>query len=157
MRIRESMRIRKRVLPALLAAALLLVLTACGGSKSYADGTYEGISGDEAALDWEDQAGGDGYGVANVTIEGGVITGCTFAIFEPDGTQKDAEYGKSGGQITSQDYYNKAQRAVLACDRYAEELVRTGSPDKVDAVSGATICYEQFQAAVRAALDAASS
>ena len=121
----------------------LLALSGCGGAASYADGTYEGKS-----EMYEDNEGGDGdgYGEVSLTISGGVITDCSF------GDPKDAEYGKEGGVIANQDYYNKAQRAVQACDQYAQELVEAGELKGVDAISGATINYNQFQDAVKDAL-----
>jgi major membrane immunogen (membrane-anchored lipoprotein) len=130
----------------------LLALAGCGGSAGYADGTYEGRS-----EMYEDNEGGDGdgYGVVSLTISGGVITDCTFSTFQLDGSPKDAEYGKEGGVVANQDYYNKAQRAVQACDEYARQLAETGDLKKVDAVSGATINYHQFQDAVKDALNKA--
>ena len=127
----------------------LLTLAGCGGSASYADGTYEGKS-----EMYEDNEGGDGdgYGVVELTISGGTITDCTFSTFQLNGDPKDAEYGKEGGVIANQDYYNKAQRAVQACDQYAQELVEAGELKGVDAISGATINYNQFQDAVKDAL-----
>ncbi len=127
----------------------LLALSGCGGAASYADGTYEGRS-----EMYEDNAGGDGdgYGVVSLTIAGGVITDCAFSTFQLSGDPKDAEYGKEGGIIANQDYYNKAQRAVQACDQYAQELVEAGELKGVDAISGATINYNQFQDAVKDAL-----
>lgn len=127
----------------------LLALSGCGGAASYADGTYEGKS-----EMYEDNEGGDGdgYGVVNLTIAGGVITDCSFSTFQLSGDPKDAEYGKEGGIIANQDYYNKAQRAVQACDQYAQELVEAGELKGVDAISGATINYNQFQDAVKDAL-----
>ena len=130
----------------------LPALAGCGGSAGYADGTYEGRS-----EMYEDNEGGDGdgYGVVSLTISGGVITECTFSTFQLDGSPKDAEYGKEGGVVANQDYYNKAQRAVQACDEYARQLAETGDLKKVDAVSGATINYNQFQDAVKDALNKA--
>ena len=127
----------------------LLALSGCGGAASYADGTYEGRS-----EMYEDNEGGDGdgYGVVSLTIAGGVITDCAFSTFQLSGDPKDAEYGKEGGIIANQDYYNKAQRAVQACDQYAQELVEAGELKGVDAISGATINYNQFQDAVKDAL-----
>ena len=127
----------------------LLALSGCGGAASYADGTYEGKS-----EMYEDNEGGDGdgYGVVSLTIAGGVITDCAFSTFQLSGDPKDAEYGKEGGIIANQDYYNKAQRAVQACDQYAQELVEAGELKGVDAISGATINYNQFQDAVKDAL-----
>ena len=130
----------------------LLTLAGCSGSASYTDGTYEGKS--ELFEDNED-GDGEGYGVVSLTISGGVITDCSFSTFQLNGEPKDTEYGKEGGVIANQDYYNKAQRAVQACDQYAQQLVETGSLKDVDAVSGATINYNQFQDAVTDALNQA--
>ena len=103
---------------------------------------------------YEDNEGGDGdgYGEVSLTISGGVITDCSFSTFQLNGDPKDEEYGKEGGVIANQDYYNKAQRAVQACDQYAQELVEAGELKGVDAISGATINYNQFQDAVKDAL-----
>ena len=87
-------------------------ITACGGSATYKDGTYEGKSEvyDYAEEDGTDE--GNGYGVATITIEGGKITDCKFVTYEPDGTLKDEEYGKKQGSVANRDFYNKAQKAA---------------------------------------------
>ena len=128
----------------------LLALSGCGGAASYADGTYEGKS-----EMYEDNEGGDGdgYGEVSLTISGGVITDCSFSTFQLNGDPKDEEYGKEGGVIANQDYYNKAQRAVQACDQYAQELVEAGELKGVDAISGATINYNQLKDALRQAAE----
>ena len=142
---------KKRILPILSAVLLLSVfLTGCG-SANYADGTYEAQSSIYEGLDEEDTDGA-GYGVVKITIEDNVIVACEFQTYEPDGTLKDEDYGKQNGEIANQDYYNKAQRAVQASQNYAEQLAAKGSLDEVDAISGATISYGEFQEAVREAL-----
>ena len=143
------MKKRKLIATFCLLSLALLALAGCGGSASYADGTYEGKS-----EMYEDNEGGDGdgYGEVSLTISGGVITDCSFSTFQLNGDPKDEEYGKEGGVIANQDYYNKAQRAVQACDQYAQELVEAGELKGVDAISGATINYNQFQDAVKDAL-----
>ncbi len=128
---------------------LLCGLTACG-SKSYADGIYKAQS--QEYINEEDSAAGNGYGVVTLTISGGVITDCQFQTFELDGTLKDEEYGKENGEVANRDFYNKAQKARAACDYYAEQLVEKGDLSDVDAISGATVNYQEFQEAVSEAL-----
>jgi major membrane immunogen (membrane-anchored lipoprotein) len=135
----------------LLAAA---IATGCG-SKSYADGTYTGQSSIYESD--EDDGNGNGYGVAEITIKDGQITDCTFTTYEPDGTLKDSDYGMQNGEVANRDYYNKAQKAIAACEKYAANLVETNSIDEVDAISGATINYNNFKEAVNDALKQAEA
>ena len=145
---------RKRLVFAVAAACVALsacVLSACGGgSASYADGTYTGQS--EVYENEDGSEEGNGYGVATVTISGGKISDCTFETFEPDGTKKGEDYGKKSGEVANRDYYNKAQKAVAACEEYASMLVANGQLDGIDSISGATINYGQFKEAVANAL-----
>ena len=135
----------------LLIAASCLLLAGCGSSAvSYKDGTYEGKSAE--FVNEDDADAGSGYGVVNITISSGAITECTFRTYELDGTLKDEEYGKKQGSVANRDFYNKAQKAVAACDKYAEQLVLAGSTSMVDAISGATYNYNQFVDAVDNAL-----
>lgn len=133
--------------------ALTVILAGCGGSAGYADGTYTGTS---SVYENEDgSTDGNGYGVVTVTVSGGVITDCVYETYEIDGTKKDTEYGKEGGSIKNKDYYNKAQKAVMACQEYADMLVANGSTKGLDAISGATINYNEFLEAVDDALSQA--
>ena len=84
-----------------------------------------------------------------------MIADCEYQTFETDGTLKDSEYGKKQGNVANKDFYNKAQKAVAACDEYASQLVASGRLSDVDAISGATINYEEFQEAVENALEKA--
>lgn len=136
----------------LLFALMALALAACGGSASYADGTYEGTS---SVYEGDDDGSGAGYGVATITIKENVITACTFETYEPDGTLKDEDYGKQNGEVANRDFYNKAQRAVQASAKYGEKLAEAGVLKEVDAISGATISYSEFQEAVEDALSQA--
>lgn len=130
-----------------------LLLCACGSGAKYADGSYTAQSEVYEGLEDEDSLeGGDGYGVVTITIKDNAITGCAFTTYMTDGTVKDEDYGKRNGEIANQDYYNKAQRAVRASQNYAEQLAAKGSLDAVDAISGATISYQEFNEAVKAAL-----
>ena len=135
------------------AAVAALLLGGCGDSGHYADGTYTAQSElFEGIEDEEFGAEGDGYGVVTITLRDNRVVACEFTTYTTDGAVKDGDYGKRGGEITNQDYYNKAQRAVRASQNYAEQLAAKGSLDAVDAISGATISYQEFQEAVKAAL-----
>ena len=113
-------------------------------SHEYKDGTYTGQSSTlEANVD------GDGYGIISITVEDGKIVEAKFEAFKPDGTPKDEDYGKDGA------YYAVAQRAASAAGDYATALVEKGSPEGVDAISGATYLYDQFKEAANDALSKA--
>ena len=135
------------VIPAVLALAVCL--TACG-EKTYADGSYQGRSADYVNEDGD--TSGNGYGIVNLTVSGGQITACEYKTYELDGTLKDEDYGKENGEIKNKDFYNKAQKARAACDNYAQQLVAKQQVKDVDAVSGATVNYREFQEAVEDAL-----
>ena len=147
----------KKMIYGMALACLSAGLMAGCGSKSYRDGTYTGQSEiyevDETDEDMDEAA--NGYGVVELTISGGKITACTFTTYEEDGSCKDTEYGKEDGEVKNSDYYNKAQKAVAACEKYAAELVEKGTTKGIDAISGATINCDEFKDAVAAALDQA--
>ncbi|MBP3870586.1 MAG: FMN-binding protein [Faecalicoccus sp.] len=130
-------------------------LCGCSSSASYKDGVYEGKSEMHENLDEDGADAGNGYGVVTITIKDGAITDCEFKTYEPDGTLKDENYGKKEGDVANRDYYNKAQKALAACDQYAQMLVENGSLDGIDAISGASINYDEFVEAVTAALNQA--
>ncbi|MBQ8927391.1 MAG: FMN-binding protein [Oscillospiraceae bacterium] len=139
---------RMLLLPAVLL--LCLSLSACG-EKSYADGTYTGRSADYINEE-EGEEAGNGYGVVELTISGGQITACTYQTYELDGTLKDEDYGKENGEIKNKDFFNKAQKARGACENYAAQLVAKQKVKDVDAISGATVNYNEFKEAVADAL-----
>jgi major membrane immunogen (membrane-anchored lipoprotein) len=129
----------------LLFIVLSLAAAGCGNS-TYKDGTYTGRSSPDDK---------DAFGEAVITIAGGKITECRFVTRQKDGSIKDENYGKINGEISYQSYYDQAQLAVAAMETYARELSRTGNLEDVQAVSGATIAYNQFREAVEEALEAA--
>lgn len=142
---------KKRTAAALCGAAVIAaMLTGCS-SASYADGTYEGKS---QVYDGDEDENGSGYGVVTITIKDNQITACEYNTYETDGTLKGDDYGKQDGEIANKDYYAKAQKAVKACAVYAESLVGK-TLDDVDAISGATISYNEFLEAVQDALNQA--
>lgn len=144
-------------LVALVAIASSLIV-GCGSSpkesvpaakiqvKSYKDGTYVGKSR-------PDEVGA--VGEVTLVIEKGKIAKADFKGLMKDGKVKDADYGKTNGAVENPAYYNKAQNAVRAFAAYGPKLVETQDVSKVDAISGATIAYNQFNEAVKAALEKA--
>ena len=139
---------KKRVLAVVLSSIVLLA--GCGDSVSYKDGTYVGKSSVYESEDGSDD--GNGYGEVTITISGGQITDCVYKTYEVDGTEKGEDYGKEDGRIANKDYYNKAQKANAACAEYAKMLVQNGQLKGIDAISGATINYNEFCEAVNDAL-----
>ena len=127
-------------------ALCCLGMAACSGGGELKDGTYTGQSTEFEG----DAVDGAGYGVATITIKDGEIVDCTFETFELDGNKKDENYGVS--LSGNKNKYTKAQNAVKACPEYAESLVKAGSLDGVDTISGATVNYDQFREAVEDAL-----
>jgi major membrane immunogen (membrane-anchored lipoprotein) len=128
------------------ALFLLLILLVGCGQKSYKDGTYTGKSG-------ADDLGA--YGEVTIEILKDQIISCSYVTWQSDGSIKDEEYGKINGEISNKDFYEKAQLAVDAMKKYAAQLPSVQSPNKVDAVTGATNSYDQFQEAVAEALSSA--
>ncbi len=124
---------------------VLGILSGCGkaGAVSYKDGTYTGKSG-------EDDKGA--HGEVTITISTNKITDCKYVTLQSDGSIKDENYGKVNGEISNQDYYDKAQLAVKAMQQYAQQLIEVQETGDVEAVSGATIAYGQFTEAVKDAL-----
>jgi major membrane immunogen (membrane-anchored lipoprotein) len=133
---------RNSVILALFAG---LLLAGCG-TPSYEDGVYSGRSDADDTGAW---------GEVTITIAEGRIAACDFVTREKDGTVKGEDYGKINGEIASQDYYDKAQLAVRAMEQYAREYVEKQRLRDIDAVSGATIAYGQFNEAVEYALEQA--
>ena len=126
-----------------------LLLSGCkssDGNVAYKDGTYVGKSS-------EDDQGA--YGEATITVKDARITDCKYVTREKNGTIKDENYGKVNGEISNRDYYDKAQHAVAAMEQYAQKFVKVQKPEDVDAISGATIAFNQFKEAVNNALEKA--
>jgi major membrane immunogen (membrane-anchored lipoprotein) len=124
---------------------LFLMLAGCAKSGPR-DGTYTGRSG-------EDDDGA--YGEVTITVAGEKITACEYVTFQRDGTIKGEDYGKINGDISNQVYYDKAQLAVRAMSQYARDYLKTGKLRDVEAVTGDTISFEQFNDAVADALEKA--
>lgn len=123
---------KKKFLHLLSVTAAALMLTAC--SSGYADGTYEGKSSPDDEGD---------YATVKITVADNVITACEFKTYESNGEEKGEEYAASA---------EEAAAAVASVPEYEKQLVNTGDISQVEAISGATINYNQFNEAVYDAL-----
>ena len=94
-----------------------------------------------------------GKSVLTLTIRDKKITAAEFAGFDIFGKRKDDNYGEFAATVAD---YQKAQAAVDAIKIYPAQLVETQDLSKVDAISGATVSYNQFvETVTRAVEDAA--
>ncbi|MDR2402709.1 MAG: FMN-binding protein [Spirochaetaceae bacterium] len=126
---------------------LPVLLPVSCGKASYRDGVYSGRSGEDDTGAW---------GEVRLTIAEGRVADCSFVTWQKDGTVKDEDYGKINGEISNRIYYQKAQLAVEAMGKYAADYVKAAGDIKaIEAVSGATIAYNQFIEAVEDALEEA--
>ncbi len=103
------------------------------------DGIFEAESSLDKAL---------GRGYISIEIQDHKIVNVNFSGKDVFGNDKDENYG---GDKDSPDY-KKAQVAVNAMKKYPAQLLETQSLEKVDAISGATISYEQFVETVHEAV-----
>lgn len=141
----------KRLIALIMCSLLVICLFAsCGGTAAYKDGTYTARSEN---YEGDDAGNGEGYGEVTITIKDGKITDCEFKTYTLEGELKDEDYGKldSGNK----DAYNMAQKAIAACEEYSKRLVEDNGYDDIDAISGATINYNQFLDCVSVALNKA--
>ena len=143
----------KKITILFLIMTLVLGLVSCGSKEEkeetkYKDGTYTGRSSD---FNSDEDGNGAGYGEVEITIKDGSIASCDFVLYELDGKVKDETYGED----LSDENRLKAQKAVKAAERYSALLVDGNNLDGVDALSGATITYNEFTEAVKDALSKA--
>ena len=122
-----------------------LALAGCAEAK-LKDGVFSGKSSADDRGAW---------GEVTLTVTEGRVSGCVFITRQKDGTVKAEDYGKVNGEISNADYYEKAQLAVRAMERYAAQYAESGKLSSVDAISGATIAYDQFVEAAEQALEKA--
>lgn len=140
------------------AAAVLLTGLALAGCSEpvatdvadggFADGSYTGLSA-------PDDTGA--FGEISITIAGSDITAAEFLLKEADGALKDADYGKTNGEIINEEVYARAQAGIAAAPVYAARLVETDDLAEVDLVTGASLSHAQFVEAVTDALAQARS
>lgn len=141
----------------IICAALLM--TGCGDEEKIPlkpaqniinlNAAKDGIYTIESSLNEE-----FGKSVLTLTIKDKKITAASFTGYDLFGNVKDKNYGSLTGKDS--DDYKKAQVAVDAIKIYPQQLVETQDLSKVEAISGATISYDQFvETTLRAVEEAA--
>ena len=138
--------------------AVGILLTGCGDEENFPvqksatnkinlnaakDGTYTV----ESSLDEN-----FGKSVLTLTIRDKKITAAEFTGYDLFGKIKDENYGALADKVAD---YQAAQTAVAAIKIYPAQLIETQDLSKVDAISGATISYDQFVETTKRAVDEA--
>ena len=98
------------------------------------DGTFTAESSRDEKL---------GKSVLTLTIKDKKIIDAQFTGYDLFGNEKNEEYGAIFGKDSGD--YKKAQVAVKAIKNYPAQILETQDLYKVDAISGATISYDQFR------------
>ena len=108
------------------------------------DGTYTAESSRDEKL---------GKSILTLTIKDKKIVDVKFTGYDLFGNEKNEDYGSLTGKDSAD--YKKAQVAVKAIQTYPAQLLETQDLKKVDAISGASISYEQFRETAEKILDEA--
>ena len=110
------------------------------GPAALKDGTYEASA-----------SGAFGDTNVTLTIREGRIADCKLTAIDKEGRVKDEHYGEGSGEAN----HRLAQIALQGMTQYPGMLLEAQDPDKLDAVSGATVTFREFQAAAKEALEKA--
>ena len=143
----------------MMIVALTLVISGCGEEKLPQQNKIEShdidLSTANDGIYTVESSRDEKLGISQITltIEDHKIVGAEFVGYDLFGNAKGEDYGSLTGKDSAD--YRKAQIAVKANSEYARQLVETQSLDKVDAISGATISYNQFVETVNKAIDEA--
>ena len=134
------------------------VLGGCGSSGNNGEDTVlkPGVyTGQSSTAPEED---GGGYAIVKLTVgDDNKIESLTFDTFEKNGKKKFAENGAPADPKSEDPEYLKMMKdAWEACETYRTQFLETGDTEKIDAISGATLSYDQFKEAVDIALQKAS-
>ena len=94
-----------------------------------------------------------GKSYVEITIRDHKIVNVKHIGIDKEGNVKDNSYGAEKEPSSKK----KAETAYKALQYYAEQLQEKESIEKVDAITGATLSYEQFKEASQKAIDKASN
>ncbi|WP_311643799.1 FMN-binding protein [Selenomonas noxia] len=149
-----------------LGIALLLslgaIVSGCGDEKQAAPKEDAAPAQQAASLDMTGVKDGTfaadssqhekiGHSHVALTIKDGTITKVVHTGIDKEGKAKDESYGAGKSEVAQK----KAQVAYKAIGSYASQLEEKKDLAKVDAITGATISYDQFKEAVEKAVEEA--
>ncbi len=135
---------KNKVFSLIFVLLLVFTMTSCSSdSSALKDGTYEAKSS-------VDDSGG--YAVVKLVIKNGEIDSVEYNSYDKKDQLKDDNYGKDTG---NDEFYKKAQKAVEGMKSYQKQINEKKKLELVEAVSGATVSYNQFEEAMQKALDLA--
>lgn len=137
---------------ALVGLTVVTLLSGCGQKRDFAklnltDGEYMGHYEDES-----DDSSKSSVDV-KIVVQAGKIVACESVEKEGDGKVKDEHYGENAGDAN----FVLAQKALAGIQAYPDKLLEAQDPEKVDAISGATISLKRFKEAVWDALNQAAN
>lgn len=115
---------------------------ACCDLSTAKDGVWKGESSAHEKI---------GKSVVEITIKDHKITQVVHTGVDKNGNVKDEHYGEGKDET----HAKRAQLALKAIKSYGAQLQERGELGKVDAISGATISYQQFNEAAKAAIEQA--
>lgn len=130
-------------------AVIVILATAFSAIKSYNDGNYTGISRSVYTAE-------PYYGIAEIEIVNGKISRVGFSIRDSLKHENfDEKYERYFAGI--EEYIIQCRNDWKGVQAYPDSLLKYQDIDSVEAVSGATWSFNIFKAAVREALDSAST
>ena len=155
-------RYKKLTLGMALLLSLGAIISGCGDEKQAAPKEDAKPAQQEAALDMKGVKDGTfaadssahekiGHSHVELTIKDGVITKVVHTGIDKEGKPKDENYGAG----KSESAQKKAQVAYKAIGSYASQLEEKKDLAQVDAITGATVSYDQFKEAVTKAVEEA--
>lgn len=132
----------EKTAPASSAVSSGEVKEACCDLSTAKDGVWKGESSAHEKI---------GKSVVEITIKDHKITQVVHTGVDKMGNVKDEHYGEGKDET----HVKRAQLALKAIKSYGAQLQERGELGKVDAISGATISYQQFNEAAKAAIEQA--
>ncbi len=139
---KEIIEMKGKTLSLFITLLVTAMLVSCGKKAPLKDGVYTSESAGHRV----------GHSKIILEVKDQKIAKVTFLCYDKKGNIKDKEYGKKSGNA---EFYQRAQEAVKGMRSYEQQINEKKELEAVDAVSGATISFRQFNEAMELALEKA--